>query len=365
MATKTLAELLLGLGAFTKELVIPRAQFAGTADTDGTAALLKDTELNVFADDYFNSDYWVYITAGGTSGGGAGSIRNIENFTQTGGIVDPDIDFSGIPKIGATYQIWKCHVQDIIDALNDALVSIYSAPPRPKLYRKIVFETLGQDDLAQNAAAAQAVVEVSDDTLFFVGQVVTVTDDNDSETATIESIDAATNKLTMEDNLTNAYTTAANAKVVAQSGKYFNLGATIGNARVTGLFLKTDDESTRTRQTAFEIIQSLAGDRQIYFPDHTVSVDDQTLIIEAMGKLETVTASSPTGTVTIDAERVGLLYAEAAYHFYLRQAREVSSGDIERLMALARDYRRMVYDDLKSLWMPRIIEYADMTTDSD
>ncbi len=355
MHTFTLAELLLGFGAFTREMTIPRSQFAGTADTLGTADLLKDTELNVFVDNYFNDDYWVYITDGGPLGGGDGDIRNIADFTQVGGIVDPDITFSGIPKIGATYQIWKVHVQDVIDALNDAIMSIY-----PKLYRKVIFETIGQDDLKNNAAAAQAEVEITDDTLFFVGQTVTVTDDNDSEELIIESIAPATNKLTMTTNLTNAYTTAASAKVVAGSGKYFNLGAAIGDTRVTGVFVKYDDESTRCRVTDFEIIQSLAGDRQIYFPHHTVAVDDDVWIIESKGKLEAVLASTPAGTVTLEDRRDKLLYAEAAYHYYSRQASDISSGDFERLSALANKYRAMVYSDYRHLWMPKPIEVADI-----
>jgi len=355
--TIALSELLLGFGAFTKELAIPHAQFLGTADTVGLVTALKDTELNVFADNFFNDDYWVYIT----SGAAIGDIRNIKDFTQLGGIVTPDIIFHGAPLVGSAYQIWKVHAQDVIDALSDALVSIY-----PKLFRKIVFEALGQDDLKTDTAAPpQAVVEVTDDTLFFVGQKVTVKDDVSSEDAIIKSIDAATNKLTMEDDLTNAYTTAAHAKVIAQSGKYFNLGAAIGNARVTGLFIKADEYSTRKLVTAFEIIESLAGERQIYFPGHTVSVDDQTWIIEARGKLEAVTAANPAGTVTIDSERENLLYSEAAYHFYLRQANEVSAGDIDRLMALAREYRRRVFDDYRGLWMPRITEVADISSDGD
>lgn len=364
MNTITLADLLLGFGAFCKELYIPHAQFLGTVDTDGSATQLKDTELNVFVDDFFNDDYWVYITDGGSGGGGAGDIRNIANFIKTGGIVEPDINFSGIPKIGATYQIWKCHVQDVIDALNDAIISLYSSPPRPKLYRKIIFETLGQDDLAQDAAATQPDVVVNDESLFFEGQELTISDDDgDSEDCTILSIDAATHKLTMVSNLTNAYETAKNALVVAKSGKYFNLGATIGNARVTGLFVKSDEYSTRTRVTGFDIIQSLAGERQIYFPASAVTVDDQLFIIEAKGKLEELT--TPASTITLEDRLVKLLYAETAYHFYLRQSNEVSAGDIDRLITLAKNYRRMVYDDFRGLWMPMITEVADITSDSD
>jgi len=323
------------------------------ADAGSNATKIVDAVLSIYGDGYFN-DYFVYVLTGLA----LGDIRQVEDFDKATTTIDPYVDFSDAVAAGDDYEIHKNNPDAIKRALNDALVSIY-----PKLYRKIIFETLGQDDLVNNAAAAQAVVEVTDDTLFFVGQVVTVTDDNDSEELTILSIAAATNKLTMTANLTNAYTTAANAKVVCQSGKFFNLGAAIGNARVTGLFLKSDDESTRKRTPAFEIIQSLAGERQIYFHDHTVSVDDQTLVIEATAKLEAV--SAPADPVTLEDRRVKLLYAEAAYHFYERQANEVSSGDWDRLKALATGYRRKVFDDYRHLWMPRITEIADISTDGD
>jgi len=357
MATKTLADLLLGFGSFSQQLIIPRSQFKGTADTDGTVDALKDTELNVLADDYFNDDYWVYITDGGTGGGGAGDIRNIVDFTKVGGIVQPDISFSGIPKIGATYQIWKCHVQDVIDALNDALASIF-----PKLYKKLVWTDLGHSLLTADAALGQKNVVVADESLFFIGQGLTLKDDNASENCTIASITASTHTLTMADNLTNSYTVAATAKVYAKSGKYFNLGATIGNARLSGVFLQADSTSQRKPWTNCWVIYSSSGQRQLYFPI-AVSVDDQTWVVEAMGRLEELT--NPTDTVSVDDERVKLLYAETAYHFYFRQSNLVSAGDIRRLRALALSYRDQVNADYRRLWQPAPIERASIKTDED
>lgn len=355
MATKTLAQLLAGFGAFTQELFIPRSQFAGTADTIGLVTALKDGELAVFSNDYFNNLFWVYIT----SGAAIGDIRNISDFTQTGGIITPDIDFHGAPLVGSEYQIWKVHPQDAIDALNDALVSIY-----PKLYRKIVFEDLGHSLLASNAASGQTDVIVADATLFFVGQEVTIEDTLSSEDCTIASIVAATNTLTMEDNLTNAYATTRSADVTAKSGHYFNLGATIGNSRVTNAYLRADSTSMRKDAPEHKIITSSAGARQIYFPI-AVSVDDQTFILEATGRLESVAAASPAGTVTIDAERVDLLYCQAAYHFYMRQANQVSAGDSQRLMAYAGTFFQKVLRDYRNLWMHKPQEVMDLTTDGD
>lgn len=70
-------------------------------------------------------------------------------------------------------------------------------------------------DLSGNAASSQKDVAVDDGTIFAANEVVTVTDDNASETAIIASI--AGDTLTMQENLTNSYTTAANALVNGNS----------------------------------------------------------------------------------------------------------------------------------------------------
>jgi len=352
--TIALSTLLLGFGNFTKQLYIPNSQFAGTADTDGTTAALKDAELNVFSDNFFNDYYWVYIISGGAGGGGAGDVRKISDFTQVGGIAVPEIVFSGIPKIGATYQIWKCHVQDAIDALNDAFVSLFAGY---RLYRKIVFESLGLSLLTAQAAAAQADVIVADSTLFFAGQLVTVADDNASEDCEIDSINTTTETLTMTAVLTNTYKTTDNADVTAKSGKYFSLGATIGDARVTGVFIKMDETAHRKQYTNCEVITNADGVRQLYFPT-SVSVDDQLWVIEAIDKLEEVT--DPTDTITLEDRRVKLLYAEAAYHFYLKQSNDISAGDYQALMALAARYRQQTLTDFRAIQLPKPVEVADM-----
>ena len=65
--------------------------------------------------------------------------------------------------------------------------------------------------LSGNAASGQPDVAVADGSLFEAGLIVTISDDNDSEEKTIDSI--LGNTLTMTVNLTNAYTTAANGAV--------------------------------------------------------------------------------------------------------------------------------------------------------
>ena len=318
--------------------------------TGGDATKLIDTELSIYGDGWFD-EWWIYVTSGLADG----DIRQVETFTNATKTLDPYVDFSAAVAADDTYELNKYNKQDIIDALNDALVSIYS-----KLYRKVVFESLGQDDLASNANSGQADVVVSDGTLFFEGQKLTLKDDDNSEDVEIASI--STNTLTMTAVLTNSYTTAKNAKVVAKSGKYFNLGATIGNSRITGVFVRSTSTSKRSPFTNCEVIQSLAGDRQLYFPS-AVSVDDKVWVIEAKGRLESVT--DPTDTVTIDDHRVKLLYAETAFHFFNRKANDISAGNIERLKFLAGSYRDDVHTTYRNLWMAKPIEIADISTDYD
>ncbi len=70
-------------------------------------------------------------------------------------------------------------------------------------------------NMAANANAAQKNVTVADGTKFLADNVVTVKDDNASEDNVIDSI--AGNVLTMKQNLTNNYTTAANGRVDSNS----------------------------------------------------------------------------------------------------------------------------------------------------
>lgn len=77
--------------------------------------------------------------------------------------------------------------------------------------------------LASDAAAGQPNVVVVSASYFCVGQGVTVSDDNTSESLTILAINYGTNTLTMTGNLVNAYATADNAQA---SGPYSVAGLT-------------------------------------------------------------------------------------------------------------------------------------------
>ncbi len=341
--TIALSTLITGFSDFIGDKVVE-----STADS-GDATKLVDAALAIYGDGWF-AEYYIYITSGSASG----DDRRIQAFTQLTGTVEPYVNFSAAIAIGNTFQIKKTDTTQAIQAINDAIISLFT---KERLYRKVVFESLGLSLLASNANAAQADVIVADATLFFAGQEVTIADDNDSEDCTIDSINTTTNTLTMDAVLTNSYTTAANAKVTAKSGQYFNLGSTIGDARVTGLFIKLDETSKRKRYTAWEVITNSSGVRQLYFSS-SISVDDQTWVIEAIDKLEEV--ADPTDTITLEDRRVDLLYAESAYHFYLRQANDVSSGDYEPLMALAGRYRQQALGDFRSLQMAKPVEVADI-----
>jgi len=318
--------------------------------TGGDATKIVDTKLSIYKHAYFD-EWWAYVTSGLASG----DVRQIEGFTKATTTLDPYTDFTGAIANGDDYELNKFNKADLILALNDAIISIY-----PKLHRKFVFESLGLSLLTSNANSGQKNVIVADATLFFVGQEVAVKDDNASEDATIASINTATKTLTMEANLANAYTVAANGKVVAKPGKYFNLGATIGQARVPSVFVRADSTSKRNQFMEYEIITNLVGDRQIYFPS-AKSVDDQVWIIEAMGSLEEV--SNPTDTITLEDRRVKLLYAQAAYHFFLRETNLVSAGDIRRLVQLASNYLTQVNTMYRNLWMPLPRERAYLGDD--
>ena len=342
--TIALSVLLSGFNDFVEAVAVE-----SIADTGSDATKIVDSVLSIYGDGYFIG-WWAYIT----SGAAAEDIRQIEGFAQGTTTLTPYVNFSAAVANGDTYELHKHNPDSVRRAINDAIDSLYT---NQRLYRKIVFEGLGTSLLGADAASAQADVTVVDATLFFAGQILTIEDDNSSETCTILSINTTTNVLTMTANLTNAYATADNAKVTAQSGKYFSLGATLGNARITGVFLKLDETTRRSRYTAWGVITNDDGVRQLYFPT-SISVDDKTWVIEAISKLEEV--EDPADTITLEDERVKLLYAEAAYHLYLKQSNDISAGDYQQLIALAGRYRQQTLTDFRALQMAKPVEVADM-----
>lgn len=319
--------------------------------TGGDATKIVDTALSIYGDTYFD-DWWAYVTSGLASG----DVRQVEDFDKATTTLDPYVDFSGAVGSGDDYELNKYNKADIILAINDALLSIY-----PKLHRKIVFEDLGHSLLTSDAASGQTDVIVADGSLFFAGQELTLKDDNNSEDCTISSI--SSNTLTMTANLTNSYATADSAEVFAKSGKYFNVGATLGTARITGVFSRADATSKLVRyRSPWGVVHNTSGDKQLYFPG-SISVDDQTWVIEAIGYLEEV--SDPTDTITLEDRRVKLLYSEAAYQFYERLTLKHSAGDVKRLRSVALSYRDKVNTVYRNLWMATPAEVAPLETDSD
>jgi hypothetical protein len=80
----------------------------------------------------------------------------------------------------------------------------------------ILTEATPSSTMLYDAAASQKVVSVNNRYAFWLGKVVIVSDDSNSEEATIANISAGsgdTGNLTMVANLTHAYTVAANGKV--------------------------------------------------------------------------------------------------------------------------------------------------------
>lgn len=353
MADISLATLMAGFNKFIEALPVQ-----STADTGSDATKIVDSALSIYPDSYFDNVWWIYITSGSASG----DKRLVQTFTKSSTTLVPYVNFSAAVANGDTYEIHKHNPDEVKASINDAITSLWAMPPAPWLFKKVVFESLGLSLLTSNAALGQKNVIVADESLFFVGQILTISDDDGSEDCTIASINATTHTLTMEDNLTNAYATAKNAQVVAKDGKYFNLGATIGEGRITGVFLRADSTSKRKRYTAFNVIQSEAGVGQLYFPSD-ISVDDQTWIVEAIAPLGELDA--PTDTITLEEHRVKLLYVMAAYHLYGRKANDISSGDVDRLEALAVKYATQATTIYKHLRMALPREFAHLSYDSD
>ena len=80
--------------------------------------------------------------------------------------------------------------------------------------------------LTANAASGQKDVVVADASVFDEGQAVTISDDTPlTESNFIVSIDTSTNTLTMENALTNAYTTAQNALVSGRATQKYGISA--------------------------------------------------------------------------------------------------------------------------------------------
>lgn len=69
--------------------------------------------------------------------------------------------------------------------------------------------------LTGDAASGQKIVNITNGSIFKIGMIIKIADDApNEEVCTIDSI--STNQLTMVSNLTNAYTTANNAKVLME-----------------------------------------------------------------------------------------------------------------------------------------------------
>lgn len=331
------------------------------ADDGSNNTKIVDSGLTIYGDDYF-VDWWVYVT----SGNAKGDMRMIESFIKLTGTIDPYVDFSAAVAGGNRFEVHKYNPDTIKRCINDALASIVTRPdPRTgrkhKLYRKIVFTDLGHSLLLNDAASGQPYIDVYDVTLFYKGQKITISDNNRSEDAEIK--DAVSDiKLELTAKLTNSYDTTKNAQVYAKSAAYFNLGGTIGEARVTGVFTQADRNSQRKRQVGWQVIHDPDCPRMIYFPS-SISVDSGTWIIEAVGSFERL--SSPSDICSIDDGKVNVLYAEAAYHLYSKLANDISAGDTVRLEALAQKYRNMVDIDFRGQWMPLPREHISLKTDSD
>jgi len=92
-----------------------------------------------------------------------------------------------------------------LDQWQESLISETSAIYWGEIHK------VGSSLLSGNASSGQKVVDVNDGSVFAADDYALLIDDSNSEVCKIASINS--NELTMVANLTNAYTTAANAKV--------------------------------------------------------------------------------------------------------------------------------------------------------
>lgn len=78
--------------------------------------------------------------------------------------------------------------------------------------------------LTATASSGQKEITVSDSTVFYDDQHISITDDSNTETAIIDTIDHTTNIITVTINLTNSYTVAANGYVIGRKSQGWGIG---------------------------------------------------------------------------------------------------------------------------------------------
>jgi parallel beta-helix repeat protein len=76
--------------------------------------------------------------------------------------------------------------------------------------------------LTSNANSGQAIIFVADATIFYIGQLLTISDSGHSESVVVSSIDTGS-KITLTANLTNSYTTAATASIIGRATQRYGI----------------------------------------------------------------------------------------------------------------------------------------------
>jgi hypothetical protein len=89
---------------------------------------------------------------------------------------------------------------------------------------------VGAEALAENAAAAQKVVEVAATGQFLAGEWVAIVDDDTGFEEICQIDTVAAHELTMKTNLVNAWTTAKNAKVLPLFANWTAISALTGGS---------------------------------------------------------------------------------------------------------------------------------------
>ncbi len=143
-------------------------------------------------------------------------------------------------------------------------------------------------NLSSNANSGQTQIVVKDGSLFSASETVVIKDDSNEETGTISSV--SSNTLTMQSNLTNSYTTAANAfvKNTTDSVNLSNFPVLINLASDTSLATNAQDDaddiaftsSDETTQLDHEIedFNGTTGELQAWVEIPTLSASSDTVI---------------------------------------------------------------------------------------
>jgi len=160
-------------------------------------------------------------------------------------------------------------------------------------------------DMSANASSGQDQIIVKDGSLFSASETVVIKDDNNEETGTVSSV--SSNTLTMQSNLTNSYTTAANAfvKNTTDSVNLSNFPVLINLASDADLAADAQDDGDDVAFTdnsenqldhEIENFNGTTGELQAWVEVATLSASSDTVVFMYYGNGACGSQQNTTGT---------------------------------------------------------------------